>query len=315
MKHTLPNPTFAAALGLALLVAGCGDRAAKNEPHSMTNAVAASTETLVPAPQPAPVSQPATPPKFDPLANLPPEVLNAIKVQVGDGEITSLERIIEDGERSFEVTMLKDQVSRAFSLDADGKLLSYQVFESELPASVQEIVRAQAGKARLGEIRRETQDQETIYAIEVVTAGQTNSLEAAESGQHWSLEIDLEQSPAPVQQTVRKLWASLEITAAHRSGEKADVVYEFEAEQENREHRLTIGLDGRLLGREDEVTLSLAPVPVQSEVKARIGAGELIRISRTTEDDQVSYDIEALKDGTPLEFSLDAAGKALEANN
>ncbi len=301
--NRIPTTTFLPVLASVwLALCGCGGDSARKERSTNTPP---ATDALADAAEAKPPSEEAL------LAGLPPGVQKAIKDQMGEGDITSIDRTIEDGATTFDV-QTSQTIFRNFTVGSDGQLLRYQVFESELPMKVRRTLRADFGKAELGEIYRETEDEEAVYVTDVVEGGRTNTLTLGDGGDWWSLDIELAQVPTAVQATVRRLWGELEATDVSKTSEDGEVTYEFEAEKDDRGHNLTIAPDGRLLAREDELALPLVPASVQAAVSKQIGAGELVRIARATSEDIVSYEIEAMKDGQSVDFRLDATGKLLE---
>jgi len=289
------------------VLSGCGDRATKkeatvNEP-APTNPPVASTP-----------SEPTEVTGVEHLNRVPPPVQRTTKAQIPKGKITNVHKVTEDGETTFEV-QIAQTVTRTLKVDADGTLAGFQVFEAELPVAVQKVLRANLGNAKLRQIYRETEDEDVFYTTDVVVGGNTNTLSISDDGDWWSLDITTEQAPAPVQQTVKRLWGSLEITDVSKTSEDGEVGYEFEGEKDGRQHSLTIAPDGSLVAREDELELSLVPAVVQSKVKNQIGTGELIRIARATNEVGVSFEVEAQKGGKSLEFRVDPAGKLIEDEN
>ncbi len=302
MNNFRPSLLIPTLAGVLLAFCGCGGDSAKKD--LSTNTPPATNAFAEPA-----GAKPAPPNEL--LAGLPPGVQKTIRDQVGEGDITSVDRTTEDGATTFDIQM-SQTLYRNFTVGSDGQLLRFQVFESELPVKVRRALRADFGKAELGEIYRETEEEEGTYVIEVAEGGRTNTLTVGDGGDWWSLDIELAQAPAVVQATVRRLWGDLEATDVSKTSEDGEVTYEFGAEKDDREHTLTIAPDGRLLAREDELALSLVPASVQTAVQKQIGAGKLVRIARASSEDVVSYEIEALKDGQSVEFRLDATGKMLE---
>src|SRR5580765_4872970 len=264
------------------VLSGCGDHAPKkevalNEP-APTNAPVASTP-----------SEPAEATGIERLNRVPPTVQRTIKGQIPRGKITDVRKVTEDGETTYEV-QIAQTVSRTLKVGADGTLIGFQVFDPELPAAVQRVLRADFKTVKLRQIYRETEDDDIFYTTDVVEGGNTNALTIADDGNWWSLDIELEQAPAPAQQTVKRLWGNLEITDVSKTSEDGEVAYEFEAEKDGHQHSLTIAPDGSLVAREDELELSLVPAVVQSTVKSKIGAGELTRIARATTEVGVSFE-------------------------
>jgi len=247
----------------------------------------------------------------DHLANLPRQVQETIKAEVGRAKVNKVQKVTQDGETTFEVHVTQT-MNRTLKISGDGTLVGFELFQFELPSAVKKALRTDFAKAKFAKIYRETEDEDTVYSMEVMEQGRTNSLSVAEDGAWWSLDVELDQTPSLVQQTVRRLWGTLEISDLSKTFEDGEVAYELEAEKDGKQHSLTIAPDGRLVAREDELDLALVPAVVQQTVKGQIGTGELVRIARATNEVRVSFEVEARKDGKNLEFSVDPAGKLLE---
>jgi len=250
-------------------------------------------------------------PTNDHPLNLPRQVQETVRAEVGRAKVNKVQKVTEDGETTFEVHVTQT-MNRTLKVSSDGTLLGFELFQFELPSAVKKVLRTDFARAKLGKIYRETEDEDTIYSLDVIEQGRTNGLSIAEDGDWWSLDIELDQAPSPVQQTVRRLWGNLEISDVSKTFEGGEVAYELEAEKDGKQHSLTVAPDGRLVAREDELDLALVPAVVQRAVKGQIGTGELIRIARATNEVRVSFEVEARKDGKSLEFSVDQAGKLLE---
>ncbi len=309
MKRLRSILALHALLSLLVVTSGCKPTAAT------TKAATTPLVSVTNAPTAIAALQEAVPIPRDPLCGLPDEVQETIRLQVGNGKLTRLTLIDEgtdDADRVFDGEMIKAGVTRGFSVAEDGTPVLLQVFESELPEAVRTIVYRQVEKGKLGEITRMIEEGETNYTAEIALEGRTNTLSVAENGGSWSLDIDLTQIPAAVQKTVHLIWGQLQPTAASRKGEESEVFYELVAEREGRRSSLSIAPDGRFIAREDELPLSMVPAPVQTAVKGKVGAGELLSLSKLSYAVAgVFYEATARRDGEVLEFSLDASGAVL----
>lgn len=261
----------------------------------------------------APAPGAAAVPEIKPGA-LPRRIKDVIKAEVGPSKITKAYKITEEGETTFEVEV-SHTLNRSLRIASDGTLLGFEVFRFELPGAVKKVLRTNFASAQYDRIYREGEDDDTTFTLDVIEQGRTNSLSIAEAGDWWSLDITLEQAPLAARQTLRRLWGNLEATDVSKTFEDGEIAYEFEAEKDGKEHSLTIGEDGHLIAREDELEISLVPAAVQKTVKAQLGTGELLRIARATNAVSVSFEVEARKNNKDWEFSVDPTGKLIEDEN
>jgi uncharacterized membrane protein YkoI len=58
--------------------------------------------------------------------------------------------------------------------------------------------------------------------------------------------------------------------------------------------------------------LSRLPAAVQKSVHAQLGAGKLVAIAKNTDDDEVSYDVEMIRDGKDRSFTVAETGALLD---
>jgi uncharacterized membrane protein YkoI len=259
----------------------------------------------------SPKSMPA-----DMLCWLPAKAHQTILAQAADGEINSVNESIQDGVVVLEVEFTKDKLSRSFSVDTDGNLLSFEVFEAELPPAVKVVIGKEFPGASFSQIEMQPdEDGKCLYAMEVECEGREHSLTVSEKGDWWSLEIEAERVPDQVKRAIGRLWDGFKMSSIRKIAQQGDICYEFDAEQEALQHRLTVAPDGHVIGRQDQTTLEQVPTAVRSRVMNQIGAGELIQISQATCEDVVSYEVTALKDGQEIAFSVNRGGQVLGPGN
>ena len=70
------------------------------------------------------------------LSRQPVPVQNAIRAQLGDGQLRAINQDENDGEVVYDVEMVRNGKTRNFSVGAEGELLDVEVFMEELPAAV-----------------------------------------------------------------------------------------------------------------------------------------------------------------------------------
>jgi uncharacterized membrane protein YkoI len=109
------------------------------------------------------------------LSRQPGPVQNAIRAQLGGGRLRSVDLDENDGERVYDVEIVRDGKTRSFSVGAEGELLDAEVFMEELPAAIQEAIRTKVGGATLGEIDRSIDDGQASYEVEMISAGKTRT--------------------------------------------------------------------------------------------------------------------------------------------
>lgn len=129
----------------------------------------------------------------------------------------------------------------------------------DLPPRVQDAVKAAAKGREISDIDRETQNGRTVYEVEFKERGINSRIHVAEDGSQvreerrgtslWSrfMGLQLEDVPAPVQATIRRVAGGREIADIDRKGTKAAPVYRVEIKDVDTMQELRIGHDGQLL--------------------------------------------------------------------
>jgi len=103
-------------------------------------------------------------------AETPPAVQATIKNQVADGTLQTVSEEFDPAGNSFEVeAMAKDGVRNAFSVRADGALLSVEVSLEKIPAAARQTIRARIGDGKILRIDKalvEKKDGVLPYEVE-----------------------------------------------------------------------------------------------------------------------------------------------------
>lgn len=129
----------------------------------------------------------------------------------------------------------------------------------DLPPRVQEAVKSAAKGREIADIDRETQNGRTVYEVEFRERGTNSRIHVAEDGTPvreerrggslWSrfMGLQIEDVPAPVQETIRRVAGKREIADIDRKGTKGAPVYRVEIKDADTSQELRIAHDGRLL--------------------------------------------------------------------
>src|SRR5712692_6316843 len=250
---------------------------------------------------------------FVPLAQVPPAAQRTIRATVSNGALRHIARATEEGVEIYEVEMVLRGLTRHFSVAADGKLRRFEVFLAETPGPVQNVIRSELVKGKLGEIERTIEDGEVIFDVDIIRNGKPRLLSVAASGQWHTLEVGLSETPQVVRRTIRQQLGGGKLGDITKSVEEGDVVYEAEMTRGNRQHTITVSPEGKVLRQEEEVSLAEAPEPVRRTIQSQVGGGKLLRLAKTTDDDGIVYEVEAAKDGKEFSLTVAADGRFLGA--
>lgn len=132
---------------------------------------------------------------------------------------------------------------------------------NELPAAVQATVQRQASGREIVDIDRETHKGRTVYEVEFRQSGKNEEIVIAEDGSvvaaetkktkrfaEWFKGTELSDTPAAVQDTIRREAAGLEIVDIDREGTKQNPVYEVEIRgADDRKFEILVAANGDVL--------------------------------------------------------------------
>lgn len=141
-------------------------------------------------------------------------------------------------------------------------LIAQEVPPGELPAAVQEAIRRHANGRPVGEVDRETWEGRTVYEVEFQQEGSSSRVHVEEDGtivqdkraslsaqlKDFFLGTQLTDTPAPVQQTIRREASGRRINDIDIERRSGDTVYEVEIQNaESGVFQLHIDRTGRVI--------------------------------------------------------------------
>jgi uncharacterized membrane protein YkoI len=240
------------------------------------------------------------------LSRTPAPVQKTVHEQIGGGKLISLERNVDDGEVSFDVEMTRDGKTRAFTVAADGELVSIQVFLAELPAAVQKTIQAQVGKGTLGEIDKSTEAGETDYDVELTRDGKTRNLTVGADGELLAEEAFFLELPPAAQRAIQSRIANAKLTDIEKTVDDGETTYEVEIDRAGLTRSFTVNTNGDV--PEEQVFLSELPDKLQSAIQAKTAGGKPGEINKITDDGDVSYEVEMIQAGKTRTLTFDSDG-------
>ena len=139
------------------------------------------------------------------LADLPPAVKKTIAEQTGDRKVTAITKETDTDGTTYDVTVTNPAgAERSLAIGEDGTLISREVSLEETPAGVQITIKARAGDGTIASISQAFDEGETSFDITYTTKqGKELSFSVSPSGRLNSVEISLDDAPAPVQATIK----------------------------------------------------------------------------------------------------------------
>lgn len=243
------------------------------------------------------------------LERQPVAVQKTIRAQLGNGRLRSVDAEEEDGEVTYDVEMVRDGRTRSISVAADGRLLDAEVFLEELPAVVREAIKKKAGTSTLGEIDKSVSDDGASYDVEIIGGGKTRTLTIDQEGKLTSEEIFLAELPESFQTTVQKEIGKGTLEEITRSLDSGEILYDVDLETKGGNQTLTFDSKGTLLSKEEEIGLTAVPESLQKQIQTLSARGKLVTISKVTENDNVSFDVDIRVNGKVISYTIGANGK------
>jgi hypothetical protein len=168
---------------------------------------------------------------------------------------------------------------------------SKSVSLSQLPAPVQKAIQTQAAGCKIGEIERGEEEGQTTYAVAFTKEGQEHNFTVIEDGTLLSIEVNLADTPAAVQATIRAQVRDGKIDSVERNFEDNEIRYEIEfTRQDGKERFFSVAADGKL--NLVEVAFEEVPAAARKTIEANVGNGKLGNLYKMFERGAVSFDAE-----------------------
>jgi uncharacterized membrane protein YkoI len=251
-------------------------------------------------------------PKTLSLHQLPPAVQKTVKEELGDSKLVQIERSEEDGETIYTVTRKVKDEERYFTVSADGTLCAVEVALDETPPSVQNTIKGQLRDGTLDNIEKTFEGNDINYEVDMTTkAGADRSFTVALDGKLTSVQVTLEETPAPVRKTINEHLGNGKLVDIFRLTEGNEISYDAEVDHDGKLRDVIVSPTGKL----ESIQVFLAEIPAEAQrtIKEKIGTGKIVRIDQsfTPRRGVLPYEIEARKDGKPFNFSVGPKGRFL----
>ena len=254
-------------------------------------------------------------PQLDPasitLAQSPPAIQKTVQENVGNGKVTAMSKVEEDGLARYEVDFTKDGISRDLKVAEDGTLVSIQVALAETPPAVQKAIAAQLGESKLGDIEKTFEGAETNYEVEITTKdGRDSQFTLNEAGALLEIEIALSEAPAPVQKTVAEQMGNGTLTTLTKIINQT-VTYEAVFTKDGKEGGVNVAATGALLSV--QITLEQVPPAALKSIQEKVGNGKILSVWQSYEKREkvLPFKVESVKDGKSFNFSVGPKGRFL----
>ncbi len=246
------------------------------------------------------------------LHQLPPAVQKTIQAHSAGAKLGEIEREEDNGKISYTVTVAKEGHERDFTVGDDGVLKSEEVTLEETPQAVQRTIKAQVGEGTLDNVEKTFEDSQIGYEADMTRKdGAERSFTVGLDGKLLSMQVSLEEIPAPVRKTIETHAAPGKLEDVYRTFDGAAISYYVEIIRDGKKRDFSVAADGKL--ESAQVFLPETPPEVQRTINEKIANGHLVRIDRMFAQRQgaVPFEVESRKDGKPFNFSVGPRGRFL----
>ena len=243
------------------------------------------------------------------LSDLPLTVRKTIHAQLNGARLGGICKSIEGGEVSYDVEMTSRGKTRSFTVSEEGELIAVQVFLPETPQTVQQAIRAQAGRQDLGDIFKYTEDGDVTYEVEMTKAGKTRTFSLSPDGKLLAMQMFLEETPAVIQKAIQKEMRGGTCDEIHKTTEDGEVNYDVTITRNGKSVSLTFDVKGALVYQAEPVQISETPEAVQKTLKAQLAGAKLVSLEATIEEGKVTYEVELVKAGRRQSLSIKPDGQ------
>jgi uncharacterized membrane protein YkoI len=248
------------------------------------------------------------------LSRQPAAVQSAIRAQVGNGKLQSIQKEENGGDVTYDVELVRAGKTRSFAVSAEGELLDAEVFMDELPAAVQQAIRQKVGSATLGEIDKSFDDQEISYDVEMISAGKSRTFTMDAGGKLIDEEVLLSELPAAMQKAIQKEAGEGTVDGIIRSIDGSDTFYDVDISRNGKSRTVTLDANGTLVCAEEEIALAEVPAAAKTQIQTLSASGKVIGITKVSENGTISFDVDIREHGKLKSYTVAENGTADSSN-
>jgi uncharacterized membrane protein YkoI len=181
-----------------------------------------------------------------------------------------------------------------------------------LPIPVRQTVQAQLGSGTLDDVSRTNGDAgEVLYDVDFTRDGKSRNITVALQGKLLDMLVYLDETPLPVRTSIQTNSQGGQLGDITKNfGDHDDITYDVELTRDGATRDFSVDDRGMLL--ELLVLLPETPPAVQKTIKAKVAGNILGDITKSLDDDEVTYDVEMTAAGTHRSFTVSADGKLLQ---
>jgi uncharacterized membrane protein YkoI len=180
------------------------------------------------------------------LEETPNAARQTIQNELGKGTLAQIDKYPSEDGATYDVEMTKNGRDRRFQVDDDGELLEVEVFLEELPSSVRKTIQNRVSSGRLESIYKVTEDDETTYEVSMTRHRRELPFSVSLEGKLIDATLLLEETPAPVQKTVRAKLGDAYLEEIDASYEKGTVSYTVSITRGDDTETFEVSVEGKI---------------------------------------------------------------------
>jgi hypothetical protein len=242
------------------------------------------------------------------LQPLPVPIRRTILGEISTGILDSINRTnSDDGEVIYDVNFTLLGKPRNLTVAMDGRLLDTRVYLDELPAPAQAAIKSLSAGGQLGEITKNISDNDTdSYEADILRDGATRTVTVDDHGVLLETQVFLRETPPSVQKTINATAAGAILGDIKKIIDGDEVSYDVLMTKADKKRGFTVSTNGELL--EEQVFAEELPQAVQTALQAQAKRGRLGKISQSTDQGKVYYEVALTIGLDDYRVTFDAAG-------
>jgi len=255
-------------------------------------------------------------PKESKLAGLPESVVTTIHALQNRGQIGDVDRAVQEGETVFEVEIMRGGVTRAYTLDTEGVVLSDEIFPEEVPAAALAAINTEAAGGKVESINRSLDDGQFVFDVEITKGWKTFSATFSATGRLVGRHVALADCPANIRAAVNAQLNGGKLGSFfHGTDRDGDQTYYGASIRSGRARWFSLDANGALSGDEEKLAWADVPPPVQQAIVQRQGGTDHLRVLRVTDGATSKFEVLATKGAKTSGFSFTPEGKIIPPEN
>lgn len=245
------------------------------------------------------------------IAQIPATAQKTVLNMVGTGKIDSIAKDEDDGEVYYTIDFTKDGRDREMTVLDSGVLYSIDVTIEETPAEAQKAIKKIVDQSTLDNIDRVFEDGLVSYEVDITTkAGKERTFTVSADGKLLSMQVGIEETPDVVRKTIEEHIGKATLGDIYRNYETNRITYDVVFTRNGIDRDFTVGEGGKILYT--QVFLPELPPPAKKTVNEQVVDGKILRIDKAFgAGTTFHFEIEAKKDGKPLNFRVGVKGRLL----